>query len=95
MISYELAKKLKDAGFPVRVEDIGEITWRPTLEELIEVVGNLIPYPRLELSAPKETCEGDEYGVTCGWIATALDKRALAITPEEAVANLYLELNKK
>ena len=70
----------------------------PTLSELVEA------FDWFEsLTAPKITCEGDESGVTCGWIAKAaiLPENEwkiiedLGVTPEQAVKNLWLALNKK
>ena len=70
----------------------------PTLSELIEAVSAGFKI----LRAPKITCEGDEVGVTCGWIAewwNEYDEKdkpehyeAIGITPEESVANLWLAL---
>lgn len=89
MPSYETAVKLKEAGFPQKI--LGEvpswIVWHPTLEELIEACGDkfisLVRYlnPKLGFYA-----DG-------GSIDAIL--REDGISPEEAVANLWLVLNKK
>ena len=127
MISFELAKKLKDAGFPQAghqfyfdtingpeyailffltepMKSVGapfphDIA-SPTLEELIQECDNKETRTGFrELIAPKETCEGDEWGVTCGWIARYWDEsndiKAIGTTPEEVVANLWLKLKEE
>jgi len=83
-MNYELAKKLKDAGFPVKkfgyAPDILEGDFvSPTLSELIEACGrkltitdtgpNWRAWSHLD---PESDCDGK--------------------TPEEAVANLWLKL---
>ena len=98
-MNYELAKKLKDAGFPFRavqgcsgpdcsgiVVHFGEtnIYYPPTLSELIKACGN--KFRGIEI--------GDWTPVR--WHAkTKSDEISQGITPEEAVAHLWLELNKK
>ena len=94
MISYELAKQLQDARFPqsgagkrvapldklvVRREDFAYV---PTLEELIEACGNR--FASLANNARN-------------WRARADDSIAEGVgsTPIEAVAHLWLALNKK
>ncbi len=88
-MNYELAKKLKDAGFP-------EMEWRieqflkhgpaklPTLSELIEACGDSL---------------GDLTRTDSGWMTNCENignnPQTEGSTPEEAVANLWLELNKK
>ena len=97
-MNYELAKKLKDAGFPDK--KVGEIVEYPegkafgipNLSELIEALGDVY----FSLS----NHSGDQ-----GWCATLNDHFCSPMdiqkyhghgkTPEEAVANLWLELNKK
>lgn len=80
-MNYELAKELKDAGFPMplplpdeRLRDAfgedGQIYAFPTLEELIEACG-----------------EGEV-------VEAIKDGRLTRLTPE-AVARLWLALNKK
>jgi len=92
-MEYKLAKQLKDAGFP---RDKCSMIWKtgnagfsidsplkfPTLEELIDA------------------CEGKMYLLIHGlniWSATGCEDDELfsAKTPIEAVAKLWLELNKK
>ena len=96
-MNYELALELEKEGFPgIKLID-GILTRTPTLSELIEACRNL-PEGFISLTAPKITCEGDEFGVTCGWVAvgylneTKIEK--LSTSPEEAVARLYLQLKR-
>lgn len=159
-MNYELAKKLKDAGFPQYIERVvaaQEITshnvpkydhrifdlslmgypkeesdyytqgkwrsahyfWReyidsdecdilyfPTLSELIEACGDVdiiifkerrvsgdVYYAgiyNVETSDPENPVYNDEFTLHIPW-----EKRKSGSTPEEAVANLWLELNKK
>lgn len=93
-MNYELAKELRDAGFPMKPK----VVWRnpievtvlngdqdfelPTLEELIEACGGkfgaLMVGPGLGL-----------------WTARGNGVEIHAPTPTEAVAKLWLALNKK
>lgn len=106
MISYELAKKLKDTGFPQDYHDcigdskglcacnderiIRDVTI-PTLEELIKACGG-------NFHALIHTVDG---GINCDKEFWSAGETSLAKdwhngeTPIEAVANLWLELNKK
>ena len=104
MFSYELAKKLRDAGF--KQEGRGELisergayydfypeknVYCPTFSELIEACGDKFEY--------LNRVHGG------GWVAGTKDTPLEGTldtsnyesgkTPEEAVANLWLELNKK
>lgn len=102
-MTYELAKQLKEAGFPQEERDgvvsgksdyIGnhEEAYFPTLSELIEACGEKLK------SLDHEPV---------GWFALATiefpchdgcTRKANAMwgeTPEEAIANLWLKLNKK
>lgn len=117
-MNYELAKKLKDAGFPQRVTYSTEYTgakaytsdgeliefddgfWRngspiyyvPTLSELIDVCGEDFRMLLLHTQYKKKLSEP--------WETIPNKKRRPEIkgckgkTPEEAVANLWLVLNK-
>ena len=88
-MNYELAKKLKDAGFPQKGNGFTlypndgihtEVSF-PTLSELIEECGG---NSKALIQQNNKTMW--EY---------AIDGRgAIGQTPEEAVANLWLELNK-
>ncbi len=115
MISYELAKQLKNNGFDQKeimpkntigypalivteeqaknprmgfyVSRDNEKVLIPTLSELIEACADDF----LFLEAPKE-----EFKEEASWIALGVDDGAgSGNTPEIAVANLWLELNKK
>lgn len=89
-MEYELAKKLKDAGFPQvqphsAHEDYKDCT-KPTLSELIESL------PIQESTKFRLIYKHGE------WQACIYDTKRHHIykngkTPEEAVAMLYLELN--
>jgi hypothetical protein len=84
-MTYELAKKLKDAGFKsqyFRTEDYYPDVNVPTLSELIEACGG-----NAKALIQQDSKTQWEYAVD--------GKGALGQTPEEAVANLWLELNKK
>lgn len=81
-MNYELAKKLKDAGFPQ--DGIGQFIdvklASPTLSELIEACGDKFR----GLSKRANWRAQDVMGI-----------EEFGDTPEEAVANLYLALNNK
>ena len=94
-MTYELAKELKDAGFPQAklgtldenkfryyTEKDGERAFVPTLSELIEACGEL------------------DFRLHCyphGYVIEQKGEMDMEIqpTPEEAVAKLWLALNKK
>lgn len=101
-MNYELAKELKDAGFPqtgkgsfliLKPADVGMSTasqtmkYVPTLSELIEAcgVGNFILRNDLLTEAWHAQKDNDRK-ICCGGNGS---------TPEEAVARLWLALNKK
>lgn len=107
MISYELAKELKEARFP-QTTDIRDLTcdcgitdceihgqehervYIPTLSELIEVCGDDFEGVRRVLTS--DTCR------FLYWLAECTNDRGICCqgdTPEEAVARLWLALNKK
>lgn len=95
-MNYELAKKLKDAGFPQysieclfdpKLKEWGasDMACSPTLSELIEACGDQF----------YELCKTDY-----DWIANCYSDKNRVVyergdSPEEAVANLWLALNKK
>lgn len=100
MISYELAKQLKDAGFPQ--DDSGIVLTEygtsdahsanemgydyasiPTLSELIEACGEESPLVITVGKAVTIVLHG-KTGMVC-----------TSPTPEQAVAKLWLEINKK
>lgn len=100
-MNYELAKKLKDAGFPSQCWEITQCigaecnAMTPSLSELLESCGERFRKmsfhkhgkPHWEVQArglKKEDGRSSEK-----------DIHSTGSTPEEAVANLWLELNKK
>lgn len=99
-MTYELAKQLKDAGFPQSgqggcVDEFGKewdsihnfsCAWAylPTLEELIEALGDVSSFSLYN--------DGVNWRASYGY----MNARVLsASTPTEAVARLWLALNKK
>lgn len=100
-ISYELAKQIKDAGFPLkkvgchecdegrqRLDGNRETLYAPTLSELIEACGEGF----MRLGRANEPFNNDELWQGVGYFMKIY---TLGSTPEEAVAKLWLELNKK
>lgn len=84
-MNYELAKQLKDAGFPIIEHEEPRYWTFPTLSELIEACDKLDGFGQLGRANK-------------GWNVWKLGIRrpvAFGETPEEAVAKLWLELNKK
>lgn len=117
-MNYELAKKLKDAGFPQKpksefplfiCEDNKEPLQVPTLSELIEACGEgfkalidegesfeINPDYSKGKMIHKRWMAGIPYGFDDGSAFITDDKKyGDGNSPEEAVANLWLELNKK
>jgi len=105
MIDYELAKELKDVGFPQKGKgETFQLNWAetttasgntayiPTLSELIEACGE--GFTKLLRC---RVIQIDTEGVT--YMFRAIDFNGLSTelyrTPEEAVARLCLALNKK
>lgn len=88
-MNYELAKELKDAGFPnsrmrphMDVEGKWSMQDQPTLSELIEACKVTIELTNATMDGTwLAKSEGDKY-------------RKYGSTPSEAVAHLYLALNK-
>jgi hypothetical protein len=106
-MTYELAKQLKDAGFPQR-EEVGEGRWPhytgyglgycdehgvyyPTLSELIEACGN--GFDVLKKGGEMWICGNDKY--CCSEHGSYIEVISEGKTPEEAVARLWLALNAK
>lgn len=96
-MTYELAKKLKDAGFPIKGKD----EWFfPDLSELIEACGEIELILR---NASWNRIRNWECWKGGEWKQETENKTGgremkffqCASTPEEAVALLWLELNKK
>ena len=93
-MTYELCKKLKEAGFPQQVSCNHHAAqncscyedWRPTLSELIEACGERFK------SLWRHT--GGTWTAEYGTRRIAPRRRCDGSTPEEAVACLWLALNK-
>lgn len=104
-MNYELCKKLKDAGFPLRTTD-WQMVGRETiyfldgngLDESSNRTGYISPTLSELIEACGENCmvwgnnAGIVYDVSPGTIT--YDIYESGKTKEEAVANLWLELNK-
>lgn len=91
MIDYELAKKLKEAGWKGNIGLFSKDIELPTLSELIEAC--------MDFYFP---CHFNMGGMNTWWAVMRNETNNKAIvpvqtgsTPEEAVANLWLELKKK
>lgn len=82
-MTYELVEQLKKAGYPIEML-IGGVLKFPTLSELIEACGE-------EFESLTQTLHED---AKWKWTACTSEIRTFGNTPEEAVANLYLSLNK-
>lgn len=104
MLSYELAKELRDAGYPIkdrRCEDCFQNNYSycsvcrdqvesvPTLSELIETL------PKVIDGAYFNIYWFDDVWRAAYTITECEDTFADGKTLEEAVANLWLKLNKK
>jgi hypothetical protein len=106
MISFELAKKLKEAGFPgsdswnkfrdkmVGVEDDNSV---PSLSELIEACGPENKFGKFNLNYGFENKWWASYGYVNedtdeadGWVAQRIEAGS---TPDEAVSNLWLVIH--
>lgn len=104
-MTFETAKKLKDAGFPQTGENmVSHLSMKEKCNAII--MGESLGYVCIPtLSELIEACDGNKpFFDLClcvdGWIAIKTKKGEKTIigegeTPEEAVANLWLELNKK
>lgn len=102
MITFELAEKLKDAGFPKKIEEYTicdtckhpcppiENHGYPTIEELIQACGNrLISIERCDMPFNK---------IKKGWKVIGFDNDKfyynINLDLEESLLKLWLELNK-
>ena len=109
-MNYELAKQLKDAGFPQFVgefegsiiEDInapeGEepiSCYHPTLSELIESCGDEFESLERKWHRMEQKSTWIAFGIEQEPWSSRSNAHGEGNTPEEAVANLYLALNKK
>ena len=89
-MTYELAKELKDVGFPfIWNYEPEALRFReyPTLSELIEACIGEYWFSLVELKPHAWRAEGKTLELKV--------LREVGKTPEEAVAKLYLALNKK
>lgn len=118
-MNYELAKKLKEAGFPqghyqmifnevkehperetifaeaYGVKSLDEIAYQPNLSELIEACGG-IEHQTIRIQSYWTENDLMWQADDSGNFYVKPDQIAgIGSTPEIAVANLYLELNKK
>lgn len=110
-MNYELAKKLKDAGFTFRqnfpcehttLENICPCVY-PTLSELIEACGDRfggLTHVRYLESKKEQSTSIRRYWKAYEFVARWSEMKSTSCygdgeTPEEAVANLWLILNKK
>ncbi len=108
-MTYELAKELKDAGWPqdhdcIDGKQLGGgavgaclcVPTMPTLSELIEACGdNLILLKRDTKDYWRATGYGDTKGLRFRGTVVYQDLVTNGSTTEEAVARLWLVLNKK
>jgi hypothetical protein len=108
MLSYELAKELKEKGFPIKTMDEvinitlgGEIDGIdyafPTLSELIDACVYFGMTYREGMPAFRMKLEGGQVEKSKGWRAVEVFAEIEGLdgegdTPEEAVARLYLQL---
>jgi hypothetical protein len=107
-MNYELANRLKKAGFPIRGKVLAEgrignefhivSEWFPTLSELIEACGEDFGM----LRSPKDNMEDYMLESSKGFLWTAQSSLIQGwryiengSTPEQAVAELWLALNTK
>lgn len=106
-MNYELAKELKDAGFPqechgYKIFSSENLPYYPNLSELIEACGYKLR------AIQREDYEDELYDIETPnekkWCAVkewyefyppAVEIGEYGSTPEEAVARLWLTLNKK
>ena len=109
-MTWELAKQLKDAGFPNifmtdhefcdyhQTEYFGNICYHiPNLSELTEACGNNIimwKYNNKYFSSKYKETKGEVLTDTFSF-DIPFEEYYVGDTPEEAVANLWLNINKK
>lgn len=89
MITFELAKKLKDNGFPEREQNAGLMDispdYIPTLSDLLEECG-------IKFSSLHQV--NDDVWQSIGGYSNGYGRKEVrGYSPEEAVANLWLALN--
>lgn len=97
-LSSKICEELKQKGFPQKykvgekrlfqdgtIKDMSNATFVPRLDDLIEVCGEEFEQLILDISPIPLWCAG----------ARGIAKAESGSTPEEAVANLWLDLNKQ
>lgn len=99
-MNYNLCKKLKEAGFPQTnqnkvcdgsdLDESGKAIWcsEPSLSELIEACGECLFSLYNEIETAPSGLDVIRY-----WKARGGGQEERGSTPEEAVANLYLQLH--
>lgn len=99
-MNYKLAKQLKDAGFPIKefIYDEKNYVINITLSKLIEACGEDFaelerPTEEQEWFASVKTNEEKDICKKCG-TRTVAPICEYGKTPEEAIAKLWLKLNK-
>jgi hypothetical protein len=95
-MTYELAKQLKDAGFPLRIVNRHEWEFKGDLfEGLADDLNDAALAPTL--SELIEACACPRFNLQSQgnvlWVADCGTKSRDGSTPEEAVAKLWLALN--
>jgi len=99
-MNYDLVKKLKDAGFPLKIGEPrdflidGTPILLPALSELIEACGDYISLWKSHFDK-RWHCAKGETGYEDTYVDNDGNEVFTGSTPEEAVAELWLELNKK
>jgi hypothetical protein len=94
-MNYELAKQLKEAGFKQHGDNqdgyANDGGYEPTLSELIEACGGILVWGCKDHNyyASKQFCPTEHKK-----LEDVIEANTEGKTPEEAVAKLWLELNK-
>ena len=99
-MTHELAKQLKDAGFPQRQLEVGDFTLCQHDKEQLHETNDTCEILNIPtLSELIEACVDISFSLnktnTGFWIESVKGDTETYPTPEEAVANLWLALNKK
>lgn len=101
-MNYELAKQLKDAGFPQESDGLTSVYYQEDKERIrLRHIENDTEVKIPTLSELIEACVGKVFMLLINrnlegrWASAVDGKGASGDTPEEAVARLWLALNKK
>jgi hypothetical protein len=93
-MDYELARELKEAGYPLSLDDWGLEGYYhpPNLSELIEACGGVLLWGCKPHGyyASKQFCPVEHPNME-----SVIEADAEGATPEEAVARLWVALNEK